>query len=388
MQFKTNSSFPSSYRIKVALQRHITTPFTSDTTEKYQNVKVAELAETILIDQQIDIPSLVNADEELRVKASQAFVQYLTSNAFQYMTDQSLLDPEEYDFMKNHEDPTEAFLLTMQSGHCEYFAASMVAMCDTVGLPARIVTGYLTDRWDETTQQYIVLDIDAHAWVETEIAHGVWRAFDPTPSVPGSPTSHQTLGWLESLRFAWIRLEKKWRLTVLGFDKSNQARLMGTFFPVWREKTFAAWEQTTLLGSNVVRWFDIGSGGLVWFLLVVSSIAGASIVVVVVIGRRRRVRSTLTLRTTTSVSMLINVEFYAEVVQVMSDAGFTRPIWQPAQTWAKTIILPQEADQILQSLTRRYYQIRFGGKHLSRTQRLAMSSQVSELAHTLRRNAT
>ena len=191
-----------------------------------------------------------------------------------------------------------------------------------------------------------------------------------TPSTGGSPTSHQTLGWLESLRFAWIRLEKEWRLTVLGFDKSNQARLMGTFFPLWREKTLAAWEQTTLLGSNVVRWFDIGVGGLVWIVLVVGSIAGASIVIVVVIGRRRRVRKTLTLSNSTSTSMLINVEFYAEAVQVLSDAGFNRPIWQPAQTWIKTIRLPEEAERILQTLTWYYYQIRFGGKQLSRTQRL------------------
>lgn len=388
MEFKTTTGFPETYRIKVELQRYITSSPTSDVREKYQNEKVARLAEKILSDQHIDPKTLTNAPEEIRVRASQYFVEYLTSNTFQYLTDQSLLAPDEYDFLKNHEDPTEAFLLTMQSGHCEYFAASMVAMCDIVGLPARIVTGYLTDRWDATTQQYIVLDSDAHAWVETEVAPGLWRAFDPTPSTGGSPTSHQTLGWLESLRFAWIRLDKEWRLTVLGFDKSNQARLMGTFLPVWREKTLAAWEQTTLLGSNVVRWFDIGVGGLVWIVLVAGSIAGASIVIVVVIGRRRRVRKTLTLGNSTSTSMLINVEFYAEAVQVLSDAGFNRPIWQPAQTWINTIRLPKEAERILQPLTRYYYQIRFGGKQLSRTQRLAMSSQVSGLALALRKDST
>ena len=389
MEFKTNTAgFPETYRIKVELQRHITSSPISDVREKYQNEKVAKLAEKILSDQHIDPNTLTNAPQEIRVRASQYFVEYLTSNTFQYLTDQSLLAPEDYDLLKNHEDPTEAFLLTMQSGHCEYFAASMVAMCDIVGLPARIVTGYLTDRWDATTKQYIVLDSDAHAWVETEVAPGLWRAFDPTPSTGGSPTSHQTLGWLESLRFAWIRLEKEWRLTVLGFDKSNQARLMGTFFPVWREKTLAAWEQTTLLGSNVVRWFDIGVGGLVWIVLVVGSIAGASIVIVVVIGRRRRVRKTLTLGNSTSTSMLINVEFYAEAVQILSDAGFNRPIWQPAQTWIKTIRLPDEAQRILHTLTRYYYQIRFGGKQLSRTQRLAMLTQVSGLALALRKDST
>ena len=116
MEFKTSAGFPETYRIKVELQRYITSSPTSEVREKYQNEKVARLAEKILSDQHIDPKTLANAPEEIRVRASQYFVEYLTSNTFQYLTDQSLLAPEEYDFLKNHEDPTEAFLLTMQTG--------------------------------------------------------------------------------------------------------------------------------------------------------------------------------------------------------------------------------------------------------------------------------
>lgn len=388
MRFSTASTLPKRYSVKVDLQRYITSDSAMLHTGRYENDAVSELATGLLEEEKIDTELLKSANEEVRTKVSQIFVEYLTSNAFQYSTDNSLLAPEEYAFMNNHEDPTEAFLLTMQSGHCEYFAASMVAMCDTVGLPARIVTGYLTDRWDATSQQYIVLDSDAHAWVETEVADGLWRAFDPTPPSVGSPTAHQSLGWLESLHFAWIRLDREWKLGVLGFDADNQRHLVESMFPLWRERTIIAWKNVTTMGTTVVNWFDIGSGGLLWIVLVASSVVGASIVIVIVVGRRKRVRNILSLHTGVSTSTVVNVEFYAEVVQLLLSAGFTRPVWQPSKSWISSLRISEDTSGMLHALTEKYYQIRFGGLQLSRSQRLLISNNVSKFAIALRKETT
>ncbi len=386
MTFNPISVFPKRYSVQVDLQRYISSDSTKSQTGRYKNEAVAELAVNILQENEIASEFIFNEDEEIRTKISQLFVDYLTSNAFQYSTDQSLLAPEEYAFMNNHKDPTEAFLLTLQSGHCEYFAASMVAMCDTVGLPARIVTGYLTDRWDPTTKQYIVLDSDAHAWVETEVAEGLWRAFDPTPPTTGSPTAHQSLGWLEGLRLAWIRLDREWKLGVLNFDADTQHHLMDTFFPLWREKTSAAWEKATTNGAKIVNWFDIGSGGLLWIVLVAGSVVGATIVIVVVNGRRKRVRKTLLLHSTVSASTVISIEFYAEVLRILSAEGHQKPPWQPAKTWIDSLQLSIEAKNLLRSLTHKYYQIRFGGVQLGRNQRLVMLKTVSDFSSALRKD--
>jgi transglutaminase-like putative cysteine protease len=387
MRFSSTSTFPKHYSVKVDLQRYIASDSAMMQTGRYENDAVTELATGLLEEEKIDTTLLQGADEEVRTKVSQIFVDYLTSNAFQYSTDNSLLEPEEYAFMNNHEDPAEAFLLTMQSGHCEYFAASMVAMCDTVGLPARIVTGYLTDRWDETSQQYIVLDSDAHAWVETEVADGLWRAFDPTPPADGSPTAHQSLGWLESLRFAWIRLDREWKLGVLGFDADNQRHLVESMFPLWREQASMAWDNATTMGATVVNWFDIGSGGLLWIVLVASSVVGASIVIVIVVGRRKRVRNILSLHIGVPTSTVVNVEFYAEVVQLLITAGFIRPAWQPTKSWINSLQLSEDASGLLCTLTEKYYQIRFGGVQLSRSQRLVISGNVSRFATALRKES-
>ncbi len=378
------STFPKQYSVRVDLQRYISSDSTETQPGQYQNEAVTELAISILQENEIKSDFVLKEDEETKTKVSQLFVDYLTSNAFQYSTDQSLLAPDEYAFMNNHEDPTEAFLLTMQSGHCEYFAASMVAMCDTVGLPARIVTGYLTDRWDATTNQYIVLDSDAHAWVETEVADGLWRAFDPTPPLTGSPTAHQSLGWLEALRFAWFRLDREWKLGVLGFDADNQRHLMDKVFPLWREKTDAVWSKTTIVGAEIVHWFDIGSGGLLWIVLVAGSIVGTTIVLVVVIARRRRVRKTLKLHSSASTSTVISVEFYVEVMRILATEGYKKPSWQPARTWVQSIHISTEAESLLRTLTKTYYHIRFGDAQLGRKQRLAMLKIVSEFSSALR----
>ena len=385
MEFSTSNPLPMSYSVKVDLQRTIQSSGQEMLSGQYQNEKVAALASGILEENGIDLDSVDVGDEAIRIEVASLFVEYLTSNAFQYSTDRSLLDPEEYAFMKNSDDPTEAFLLTMQSGHCEYFAASMVAMCDTVGLSARIITGYLTDRWDATTNQYIVLDSDAHAWVEAEVAPGLWRVFDPTPPIGASPTAPQSLSWLDSMRFAWIRLDREWKLNVLSFDRDNQLHLTDTLFPLWRENASKAWDRATTVGAKVVNWFEIGAGGLLWIVLVAGSVAGAGTVVVVVVSRRRRVRQTLELHNRAPVSTVANVEFYAQVIRILASLGMQRPPWQPAKTWVGSMNLPDETANLLAVLTEQYYEIRFGGKQLNRTQRLSLSSRVSEFARTIRK---
>lgn len=64
-------------------------------------------------------------------------------------------------------------------GHCALFASSMVMMARSVGLPARYVTGFLTD--DQRRRGvFAVQGSDAHAWVEVYVHGAGWIAFDPT----------------------------------------------------------------------------------------------------------------------------------------------------------------------------------------------------------------
>lgn len=70
-------------------------------------------------------------------------------------------------------------------GVCQDHAHLAIAMCRSVGIPARYVSGYLFTR-DETTlgdelpDDDEVLEVQTHAWFEAAIPQWGWLALDPT----------------------------------------------------------------------------------------------------------------------------------------------------------------------------------------------------------------
>ena len=79
--------------------------------------------------------------------------------------------------------PLEEFLFTRKTGYCEHYATAMVVMLRTVGIPARLVTGFLATEWNEYGGYFTVRQRDAHAWVEVYFPRSGWITMDPTPSV-------------------------------------------------------------------------------------------------------------------------------------------------------------------------------------------------------------
>lgn len=79
-----------------------------------------------------------------------------------------------------HVDPLIDFLSTHKEGHCEYFASAMVLLARTLGIPARLATGYRVVEASPLGDYHIVREQNAHAWVEV-YADGRWHTFDPTP---------------------------------------------------------------------------------------------------------------------------------------------------------------------------------------------------------------
>ena len=124
-------------------------------------------------------------------------------------------------------DPIEWFLFESKIGHCEYFASAMVAMCQSVGVNARIVTGYVAAEWIPESNHYLVRESNAHAWVEVEVKPKIWRTYDPTP--PGDlMDNHQPKNSLIS-RVSHIinALEYLWIRSVVGFDEKTRVSLLG-----------------------------------------------------------------------------------------------------------------------------------------------------------------
>lgn len=107
------------------------------------------------------------------------------------------------------EHPLEDFLFVRKTGYCEHYATAMVILLRSVGIPARLVTGFLATEWNEFGGYYTVRQQDAHAWVEVYFSRSGWITMDPTPTV-GTPTPGSRWEVLrqlgETFRLHWDRL--------------------------------------------------------------------------------------------------------------------------------------------------------------------------------------
>jgi transglutaminase-like putative cysteine protease len=124
-------------------------------------------------------------------------------------------------------DPIEWFLNDNREGHCEYFASALAAMLRTVGIDARVITGYLATDFNETTGGYIVRASNAHAWVEAETLPGDWRILDPTPASDLTRIHEPPHGLLADARRFFDTLEFAWIRAVVGYDADRRASLLG-----------------------------------------------------------------------------------------------------------------------------------------------------------------
>ncbi|MGC2063048.1 MAG: DUF3488 and transglutaminase-like domain-containing protein [Thermodesulfovibrionales bacterium] len=116
--------------------------------------------------------------------------------------------------------PIEDFLFIAKKGYCEHYATAMVLMLRTVGIHARVVTGFLGGDRNTYGGYLIVRQSDAHSWVEARI-NGQWKRFDPTPAVVLPRAAPYTLFW-DSVKMKWSRY-------VVGFKSEDQWALLGQF---------------------------------------------------------------------------------------------------------------------------------------------------------------
>jgi len=165
----------------------------------------------------------------------------------------------------------DQFLLREHRGHCEYFAAGMVALLTALDIPARICGGFYGGKLNPLTGYFVVRREDAHAWVEAFDGNG-WRTFDPTPAAlrPGNAQSGLLGAYAaaisDSINYFWDRY-------ILTFGLADQIALAAEL--ITRSRQFmAGLSQTTRDAAyNLVKPQAIISGVLfallalatVWF---------------------------------------------------------------------------------------------------------------------------
>ena len=92
-------------------------------------------------------------------------------------------------------DPVDWFLFDAKIGYCEQFATAETLMLRSLGIPARLATGYSTGDYDPVLNQSIVREHDAHAWVEVWFAGHGWVPVDPSPGFAALPATKFPNRW-------------------------------------------------------------------------------------------------------------------------------------------------------------------------------------------------
>ncbi len=79
-------------------------------------------------------------------------------------------------------------------GFCNYFATAMAVMAREVGIPARVVAGYTSGKYDAKQHEWLIHGFDAHLWVQVYFAGYGWVNFEPSQQFPtfARPTASST----------------------------------------------------------------------------------------------------------------------------------------------------------------------------------------------------
>lgn len=120
-------------------------------------------------------------------QAALSLQRWLRSSEFSY----SLQTPVNEGFDGSDLAAVEAFL-EVREGYCQHFASTFALMARSLGIPTRIVVGYLPgeDTGDTAGERevYSVAADRLHAWPEAYLLGIGWVQFDPTPNIASAQT--------------------------------------------------------------------------------------------------------------------------------------------------------------------------------------------------------
>ncbi|MFQ5480807.1 MAG: DUF3488 and DUF4129 domain-containing transglutaminase family protein [Thermodesulfobacteriota bacterium] len=228
----------------------------------------------------------------------------------------------------------ENFLFYSKEGYCEHFATAFVLLSRSIGIPARIVTGFLEGEWNKSGNYFIVRQSDAHSWAEIYAPPPAgWVRVDATPAEGLSPLQRGTefANYMDYLHLKWNRY-------VVNFTATDQRKLAFTFNESGRDIVSAFTEGLKGSGAYTLETRQ--------FLLVL--LLFAFIALYVIRARERRGGS----------SPAKTPAFYLDMLRVLKKRGLEKERAETAMEFAVRVSRPG-----VRELTEFYQKVRFGSGH-------------------------
>jgi transglutaminase-like putative cysteine protease len=306
-----------------------------------------------------------------------------------------------------YRDPIEQFLFDWKKGHCEYFAASMTLMCQSLGIHARYVTGFKVTGGNEDYDgslghYYIVRQSHAHAWVEVLTSKG-WQTFDPTSGNAVNAAPARTT-W-QALRHFMAYLEFKWQSSVVAYDgdrrenlinyldqKAVNSMLRSDVHPYRVTRRLARWWNDRM--NALDKWLNQGEA----WALSAKIIVGMIVLLIGAIGlaitrfvaerwrmRRRAARIGLSnLPPAEQIRLAKQLGFYERLMRILARRNIARaPHHTHAEFSQSLSFLPNQAYDTIHYLTKLFYAVRFGQRHLSQDEQKDLNAAVDDLEPVL-----
>jgi hypothetical protein len=265
--------------------------------------------------------------------------------------------------------PVDWFLSTAKEGHCEYFASALAAMCRSIGVNARVVTGYLTGEFDEQRRIYTVRQASAHAWVEAEIAPGRWRTFDATPAEELSRLAGVDTTVMLKLERWLAGIETAWNSSVVNYGHASGQRsardgVVARALTRWSHKV-----ESWIRELGIVR-------AITWVLIVVggASLAFAALGFALKAAIRATRRTSPHHHTRTGEAARI----YNRFLRACARLGHPKPTWRGAQEHIDS--LPESLRPHAQHIVTACYESFFAGREPHDSASLAASLAALESA--------
>ncbi len=246
--------------------------------------------------------------------------------------------------------PILDFLFGQKKGYCEHYATSMVLMLRALGIPSRLVTGYLPGEWNEFGQYFTIRQSEAHAWVEAWLPEAGWILFDPTPPALEAPS------WLVG-RFerALDSLRLKWDRYVIQYSARDQEGLVREVVTASRQ----AREQWGRWIEEIRSWLPEMER---WGLRIAGTAGAIAAALILYRAAARRVRKGPARRP--APPLPTTVSFYPQALRLLAHRGWVRPPAVTPREFSEHLA-PDPLRRPLAELTDLYYRIRHGGETLS-----------------------
>jgi len=288
-------------------------------------------------------------------------------------------------------DPVVAFLTKVRKGYCMHFASAMALMCQSLGIPARVVVGFKCDDYNSIGRYYIVRQSHAHMWVEVLTQRG-WVAFDPTSG--RTADTNRAGGFFQGFKHFFDYLEYKWAENVITYDRTNQQGVMRSadtaltnavvrvdgfvhdLFSFHRgsESAVTFWRAffdilATIIGLMVAAIF----AAIAWYLIQQYRL------------RRRAARIGFdTLPVNEQIRLAKQLAFYDQLARVLERHQIVRPPHLTPLEFAHSLVyLPGAAYDAIRRLTGILYRVRFGNAKLNAARQHRLETVVSNVASAI-----